>query len=271
MLATRLIARLDIKGPNVVKGVRMEGLRVIGNPIELARKYAEEGAHELLYIDTVASLYGRNQLASLVMETSESVFIPITVGGGIKGREDVRGLLVAGADKISLNTYALSRPSLVRELHDELGAQAITVSIQAKKTPQGWEAYTEGGRQRTGKDAIQWAEEAVRLGAGELLITSIDQDGTMKGFDLDLIRAIQVPVPVVACGGLGSVEHMHEALDAGADAIACASALHYGKVTLKELEDALSTRNILERQNSIRGIDRVGKDEGRCSSEFSHP
>ena len=248
MLATRLIARLDIKGPNVVKGIRMEGLRVIGNPIELARKYAEEGAHELLYIDTVSSLYRRSTLGSLVSDTSASVFIPITVGGGIGSVEEATRLLHAGADKVAVNTAAIANPSFISEFSALAGSQALCVSIQAKKTPQGWEAYTEGGRQRTGKDAVKWAEEAVRLGAGELLITSIDQDGTMKGFDLDLIRAIQVPVPVVACGGLGSVEHMHEALDAGADAIACASALHYGKVTLKELEDGLTSRELRTRK-----------------------
>jgi len=203
MLAKRLIARLDIKGQNVVKGIRFEGLRVMGDPITLAKKYAEQGAHEILYIDTVASLYGRNQLTELLRRTSDEIFIPITVGGGIKSSKEAGELLNAGADRIAINTNGMCRPNLLQEISGRFGRQALTVSIQAKRTKTGWEAYTEAGRQKTGHNALEWTEEAVELGAGELLITSIDQDGTMKGWDLELIKAINVPVPVVYCAGIG--------------------------------------------------------------------
>jgi cyclase len=181
MSLLRIIARLDIKGPNVVKGIHMEGLRVIGKPEELANAYAEAGADELLYIDTVASLYGRNQLAALLSRTVEDVFIPITVGGGVKSRADVKRLLDAGADKVAINTAAIRDPALIRECADHYGAQAVVVSIEAKRQPLGgWECYTDNGREKTGKDVLLWAEEAISLGAGEILLTSIDQEGTRQ-------------------------------------------------------------------------------------------
>ena len=236
MSLLRLIARLDIKGPNVVKGIQMEGLRVVGKPSELAKRYAESGADEILYLDTVATLYGRNQLEGLLEQTSEEVFIPITVGGGIKSLQDARNLLRAGADKVAVNTAAIRQPEIVRAISGSCGAQALVISIEAKRHSRGWEAYTDNGRERTGKDAIQWAEEAVSLGAGEILITSIDQDGTRRGCDLPLINALKgLPVPVTACGGVGTVEHLREALNAGADAVAIGSALHYGDLELKQL------------------------------------
>lgn len=238
MSLLRLIARLDIKGPSVVKGVQFEGLRVVGKPAQLAKQYAEAGADELLYIDTVATLYGRNQLAGLLEKTTDDVFVPITVGGGIKSSGDVRLLFNAGADKVAINTAAIRTPGLVSEIASSYGSQAIVVSIEAKRTPTGWEAYTDNGRERTGKDAVAWAEEAVRLGAGEILITSIDQDGTRKGFDLPLISALRgLPVPVTASGGMGCLAHIKQALNAGADAVAMASALHYGKVSFKEMHE----------------------------------
>lgn len=243
MSLLRLIARLDIKGQNVVKGINFEGLRVVGKPSDLARKYAQESADELLYIDTVATLYGRNQLASLLAETTEDVFIPVTVGGGIKSRADVRRLLESGADKVAINTAAIRTPSLIKECADYYGSQCIVVSIEAKRRGTvGWEAFTDNGREKTGKDAVEWAHEAVDLGAGELLITSIDQDGTRRGFDVDLIKAIapNVSVPVTACGGAGSLDHIREVIREGkADAVAVASVLHYGKMTLREIRDAL--------------------------------
>jgi imidazole glycerol-phosphate synthase subunit HisF len=238
----RLIARLDIKGPNVVKGIQMEGLRVVGKPADLAKKYAQAGAHEILYIDTVATLYGRNQLGDLLEETCEEVFIPITVGGGVKSVVEAKTLLRAGADKVALNSAAIRRPDLLKEFAEVCGAQAVVVSIEAKRTQTGWEAYTDNGRERTGKDAIQWAHEAVELGAGEILITSIDQDGTKRGFDLQLISALKdLPVPVTASGGMGCVEHAQEALNAGADALAIASLLHYNKITFDDLKCLRST------------------------------
>lgn len=237
MSLLRLIARLDIKGQNVVKGIQFEGLRVVGKPDELATKYANEGADELLYIDTVASLYGRNQLCGLLERTTEHVFIPVTVGGGIKSRADVKRLLDSGADKVAINTEGIKRPSLIKELADYYGSQAVVVSIEAKRVGERWECYTDCGREKTGKDVQEWAEEAVALGAGEILITSIDQDGTRNGLDLPLISALKgLPVPVTACGGMWTVDHLRQALNAGADAVAMASCLHYGKVSFAELK-----------------------------------
>ncbi len=240
MSLLRLIARLDIKGPNVVKGINFEGLRVIGKPQELAFKYAEEGADELLYIDTVATLYGRNQLEALLEETCEEVFIPITVAGGISSCGAARAILRAGADKVAINTAAIKRPDLITQISDQVGAQAVCVSIEAKRTQTGWEAYTDNGREKTGKDAIRWAHEAVELGAGEILITSIDQDGTLKGPDLDLIPHLKdLPVPITYCGGIGTTQDAAKALQAGADALAMGTALHYKKLAIGSLREQL--------------------------------
>lgn len=241
MSLLRLIARLDIKGPNVVKGIRMEGLRVMGDPATLARRYAEEGADELLFIDTVASLYERNNLASLIERTVHDVFVPITVGGGVRSLSDFKGLLRCGADKVAINTAAIRTPELVNEIADKAGSQAVVVSVEHKRTAPGkWEAYTDNGRERSGRCAIAWVHEAVARGAGEILATSVDQDGTRDGFDVEFIRALgYLPVPVTVCGGMGSVQHAKDALASGADAIACASVLHYGKLTIKEMRDAL--------------------------------
>lgn len=245
MSLLRLIARLDIKGPNVVKGIHFEGLRVVGNPVALATQYAED-ADELLYVDTVASLYGRSQLAELLEVTTDNVFIPVTVAGGIKSRADVKQLLDAGADKVAINTAAINNPALVRELSDHYGSQAIVVQIDAKRTPRGWEAYTDNGREKTGKDAIRWAAEAVALGAGEILLTSIDQDGTRKGFDVELVKQIapMLPVPVTACGGMGSFDHLKQVLSEGkADAVAMASVLHSKTHTITELRQMLHMKH----------------------------
>jgi cyclase len=241
MLRTRVIARLDIKGPNLIKPVRMEGLRIIGDPNEYAKRYQE--ADELLYIDVVASLYGRNNLTEIVERTTQSVFIPVTVGGGIRSLEDVRRLFDAGADKVALNTGAIRRPSLVTEIADRYGSQAVVVSIEAKRVNGGWECYTDGGRERTGKSVQEWASEAVSRGAGEVLLTSIDQEGTMKGFDCDLISRIGpcVDVPVVACGGMGTIQHGLDVLHAGADAIALGSALHYNKLIIGEIREHIES------------------------------
>lgn len=241
MSLLRIIARLDIKGPNVIKGIRMEGLRVIGNPQALAEKYANAGADELLYIDQVASLYGRNQLEDLLERTTERVFIPVTVGGGISSLADVRRLLNAGADKVAINSAAIRRPDLINEIADRYGNQCVVVSIEAKRTADGWECYTDCGRERTGISAPEWAFEAVGRGAGEILATAIDRDGTMKGMDCELMAHFKdIPVPVVACGGLGTVTHAKEVLRSGADAVAMASALHYGKVDIERMRDELT-------------------------------
>ncbi len=235
MSLLRLIARLDIKGRKVVKGVQFEGLRVVGEPHEMAKAYAQEGV-ELLYIDTVASLYGRNQLYQLLEETSNDVFVPITVAGGIRSLADVKQLLRSGADAVAINTAALARPSLVNEIADVCGAQALTVSIEAKRVNGGWEAYTDNGRNPSGRDALKWAEEAAGRGAGQILLTSVDRDGTMRGFDTALVAAVKplVSVPVIASGGMGCLAHYASVLK-HTRAVAVGAALHYGRVSLDEL------------------------------------
>lgn len=237
----RIIPRLAVKGANVIITVNMEGLRVIGKPAELARRYAED-ADELLYLDAVASLYGRNQLTALLEETTRDVFIPITVGGGIRSVADVKRLLSAGADRVAINTAALKRPDLIGEIASICGSQALTVAIEAKRVNGGWEAYADNGRERTGKDAVAWAHEAVRLGAGELLITSVDREGTRRGFDLALIEAIapSVNVPVLACGGMGSVDDARPVAALGA-CVALSSALHTGALTVAQIRAGLDS------------------------------
>ncbi|HUP32553.1 MAG TPA: imidazole glycerol phosphate synthase cyclase subunit [Gaiellaceae bacterium] len=230
-MIARIIARLDIKGPNLVKGIHLEGLRVLGKPEHFALHYYESGADELLYQDVVASLYGRNSLVDIITETAKQIFIPLTVGGGLRTVDDIRMVLRAGADKVALNTAAIVDPDLVREAARRFGSSTIVVSIEAKKRPDGsYEAYTNNGRERTRLEVQDWAVRAAELGAGEILLTSIDQDGTGAGFDLDLIRAVgdSVPIPVIASGGAGHSDHVAEAILTGhADAVAVASILHY--------------------------------------------
>lgn len=228
----RIIPRLDIKGPNVVKGVNLEGLRVVGRPELFAPHYYAEGADELLFMDTVASLYGRNTLEEIVHRTAERMFVPLTVGGGIRSVEDIRGVLRAGADKVAMNTAAIANPRLVAEGAGHFGSQCIVLSIEARRQPDGrYECLTDGGRERTGRDAVDWAEAAARLGAGEILLTSVDNEGTGRGFDLELTRLVaeRVGVPVIASGGAGCAEHVRDAVLLGkADAVCVASILHYG-------------------------------------------
>jgi len=236
-MSVRIIPRLDIKGPNLVKGIHMEGLRVLGKPEQFARFYYENGADELFYMDAVASLYGRNSLLDMVNKTSRTIFIPLTVGGGLRTVEDIKTVLRAGADKVSINTAAVNRPELISEAARRFGSSTIIVSIEAIRRPDGtYEAYTDYGRESTGVDAVQWAIRAEKLGAGELMVTSIDQEGTGKGFDLDLTRQIAetVTIPVIASGGAGDVSHVVEVVEAGkADAVGLASLLHYR--TIREL------------------------------------
>ena len=244
-LSKRVIPRLDIKAPNLVKGIHLEGLRVMGDPAEHALRYYQEGADELLYIDIVASLYERNNLTDLVARTASEIFVPLTVGGGVRKLEDVNQLLRAGADKVAINTGAVRRPELIREASRTFGSQCIVVSIEAKrKKGGGWEAYTDNGRERTGLDVVEWASRAVELGAGELLLTSVDMEGTRKGLDLELIRTLgpKLGVPVIACGGAGTIDHVGQALEAGADAIAVASILHYKTESVGSLKAGLRAR-----------------------------
>lgn len=238
----RLIARLDVKGPNVIKGVQFEGLRVMGDPAQLAERYYQQGAQELLFIDTVASLYGRNNLTSLVEQTVKNVFIPLTVGGGIQSVGHARGLLSAGADKVALNTPAIKRPDLLRELAEEFGSQCVVLSIQAKRTGEGWEALTEAGREHSGRDVLEWLEEATERGAGEVLITSVDKDGTGAGYDLDLLQMVSAVsrIPVVASGGYGEPKHIRDLFEvARPEGIAIGRAAHTGTQTFRELRQHL--------------------------------
>lgn len=234
----RLIARLDIKGPNLIKGVHLEGLRVVGDPQEYARRYYEQGADELIYIDIVASLYGRSKLTEIVRRAAHDVFVPMTVGGGIRNIDDARDLLRAGADKIAINTAGVRRPELITEVSRRFGSQAMVLSIEAKQQAPGrWEVFTDCGRERSGVDAVEWARRGVELGAGEILVTSIDREGTRKGFDNELVKAVSaaVTVPVIASGGFGDGSHLGEVVGAGADAVAIADALHYQRMSLPDL------------------------------------
>lgn len=231
----RLIPRLDIKGSNLIKGVKLEGLRKIGKPQDFARRYYEQGADELLYMDAVASLYGRNNLTEIVKETVKSVFIPITVGGGIRSVEDARTILRSGADKVAINTAAVQRPNLINELATTFGSQCVVLSVEAIKQADGkWLAFTDNGREHTGLDVVEWVKEAVQRGAGEILLTSVDKEGGRKGYDLDLINAVskEVSVPVIASGGMGESMHGVEAVESGATSIAMADILHYERDTV---------------------------------------
>ena len=241
----RLIARLDIKGPNLIKGIHLEGLRVVGDPYEHARRYYEEGADELLYIDIVASLYNRNSLTDIVRYTARDIFIPLTVGGGIRSVDDVKSLLRSGADKVAINTAAVKRPELITDIARHFGSQCMVLSIEAKKQSNGrWEAFTDNGRERTGLDVVEWAVRGAELGAGEILLTSVDREGTRRGFDIELVRAVAdaVSIPVIASGGMGTSGHLVDVVQQGhADAVAIADMLHYKRQTLRQIrEDALS-------------------------------
>ena len=242
-MPARLIARLDIKGPNLIKGVQMEGLRVMGDPYDFARRYYEAGVDELLYIDIVASLYGRSKLTEVVRRTAQDVFVPMTVGGGIRSLDDVTDLLRAGADKVAINTAAVKTPDLIAQVARRFGSQCMVLSIEAKAMGPGkWEVYTETGREHSGLDVVDWVRRGVDLGAGEVLVTSIDHEGGRKGYDTGLIAAVSaaVDVPVIASGGYGRTGDLAAALGAGADAVAVADALHYGRKTMADLRAELA-------------------------------
>ena len=239
----RIIPRLDIKGPNVVKAIHLEGLRVIGDPVELAYKYYQDGADEILYLDIVASLYQRNFDFDLLKSVSKNIFVPKTVGGGIRSLNDINNALRAGADKIAINTYAVSHPEFVQQAVQKFGSQCIALSVEAKRNGIGqWETYTDGGRENTGVNSIEWIKKAILLGVGEIIITSIDQEGTRRGFDLKLIRKVVSisPVPVIICGGAGGLDSVKEAVEnCNPDAISIASALHYNDYSIVELKQYL--------------------------------
>ncbi|HMK14556.1 MAG TPA: imidazole glycerol phosphate synthase subunit HisF [Burkholderiales bacterium] len=250
-LAKRIIPCLDVTGGRVVKGVNFVGLRDAGDPVEIARRYDEQGADELAFLDITASSDSRGLILSVIEEVAAQVFIPLTVGGGVRSVADVRSLLNAGADKVSINTSAVQNPQLVADASSRFGAQCIVVAIDAKQAGTDvkprWEVFTHGGRKASGRDAVEWAKQMQALGAGEILLTSMDRDGTKKGFDLVLTRAIcdAVDVPVIASGGAGNLQHLVEAvLAGGADAVLAASIFHYGEYTVPEAKRYMAQHDI---------------------------
>ena len=248
-LAKRVIPCLDVTAGRVVKGVNFVGLRDAGDPVEIARGYDEQGADELAFLDITASSDGRDLIVSVVEAVAAQVFIPLTVGGGVRSVEDVRRLLNAGADKVSINTAAVQRPGLVEEAAGRYGSQCIVVAVDAKRVPGAprWEVYTHGGRTATGLDALEWGRRMEAAGAGEILLTSMDRDGTRSGFDLELTRAFSdaLTVPVIASGGVGNLDHLAEGIEQGhADAVLAASVFHYGEYTVRQAKEHLARRGI---------------------------
>lgn len=251
MLTVRIIPKLEVKGQNLIKGVRMEGLRIMGKPEDAALRYYHDGADELIYIDLVASLYQREAILSLVRRTAQQVFIPLTVGGGIRTIDDIRTMLRAGADKVAINTAAVKRPNFIREAAQIFGSQCIVISIEAQRKDGGWEPYTDSGRTSTGLDAVDWAKHVASLGAGEILLTSINQDGTYEGYDLELIRSIAtyVPLPVIAGGGAGSPNDFYKACTEGkADALCASAAFHFRKTTIRKVKSLLRKKGVPVRE-----------------------
>jgi len=247
LLTKRIIPCLDVKEGRVVKGVRFLGLRDAGDPAEIASFYDKEAADEIVFLDITASHEKRPILLDAVKKTAESVFMPLTVGGGIRDLEDIRTLLNSGADKVSINTSAVKSPGLVKESSDKFGSQCIVVAIDAKRTQEGWQVYINGGRTSVEKDAIEWAKEVQELGAGELLLTSMDYDGTKDGYDLELTKKVcdAVNVPVIASGGAGKLEHFSQVLtEAGADAALAASVFHYKEFSIKQVKEFLKKEGV---------------------------
>jgi cyclase len=251
-LAKRIIPCLDVDNGRVVKGVQFVDIRDAGDPVEIAKRYDEQGADELTFLDITASSDDRETMVHVVEEVAGQVFIPLTVGGGIRTVEDIRRMLNAGADKVAINTAAVNNPEFVREAAEKFGSQCIVVAIDAKQVskqgePLKWEIFTHGGRKPTGIDAVEWAKKMVDYGAGEILLTSMDRDGTKIGFDLELTRAISdaVSVPVIASGGVGKLEHLAEGVtEGGADAVLAASIFHFGEYTIEEAKRAMAARNV---------------------------
>lgn len=246
-LRPRVVVCLDVKDGRVVKGTKFRELRDVGEPVELARRYEEEGADEVVFLDISASAEGRGTLLDTVRRTAENLFIPLTVGGGVRSADDMGRLLRSGADKISVNTAAVERPELLTRGAERFGSQCVVASIDASRDGDRWHAYTHGGRTPTGLDAVEWAQECVERGAGEILLTSVDRDGVRTGYDLELTRTVAdaVSVPVIASGGAGEPAHLHEALEeGGASAALLAGILHDGVTTVREIKDELRSRGV---------------------------
>lgn len=257
----RVIPCLDVDGGRVVKGVGFLDLQDAGNPVELAARYARAGADELVFLDITATSEKRSTVVELARQTADEVFIPFTIGGGIRSVDDAQGVLDAGADKVSVNSAALARPELIDELARAFGAQCVVLAIDGKARGNGsWEAYLAGGRTPTDRDVVEWAKEAVERGAGEILLTSMDRDGTGNGYDLELTAAVAgaVAVPVIASGGAGSLEQLPPAIEAGADAVLCASIFHYGRHTVAEAKEQLAAAGI-----AVRGLGSHPREESR--------
>ncbi len=255
MLMKRVIPCLDVDDGRVVKGTNFVDIRDAGDPVELAARYEMEGADELVFLDITATHEDRNTVAALARRTADDVFIPFTIGGGIRSVADAQAVLDAGADKISVNSAALARPELIGELAQQFGSQCVVLAVDARAvagSASSWEAVASGGRKATGRDVVDWVTQASSLGAGELLLTSMDRDGTSDGYDLPLIRAVTacVNLPVIASGGAGELVHLAEALEAGADAVLCASIFHFGRFTVGEVKDYLKQQGIAVRSNS---------------------
>jgi cyclase len=248
MVLKRVIPCLDVDNGRVVKGTNFVDIRDAGDPVELAERYDAEGADELVFLDITASHESRDTIVELARRTADNVFIPFTIGGGIRSVEDAQAVLDAGADKVSVNSAALDRPELISELAEVFGSQCVVIAIDAKRSDDGWDVYTHGGRTRVeGREAVEWAREATELGAGEVLLTSMDRDGTTDGYDLELTRAVAeaVSVPVIASGGAGELDHLVEAVEAGhADAVLCASIFHYGRHTVAEAKQTMERAGI---------------------------
>ncbi len=236
----RIIPRLDIKGKNLIKSIQFEGLKVIGSPNEFALKYYDDGADEIILIDCVASLYNRDNLKSIIQEAAKNIFVPITVGGGIRNLEDATNLLTVGADKIAVNTAVIKNPELIKELANKLGSQCVVLSIEAKRTEQNnWEAFMNYGRDHTGFNVLDWAKKGTDLGAGEILLTSVDKEGTRKGFDVDLIKSVsnKIDTPIIVSGGMGKLEDIEEISNIGnIHGISMADILHHGRSSVNEIK-----------------------------------
>ncbi|MDV7339792.1 imidazole glycerol phosphate synthase cyclase subunit [Terasakiella sp. A23] len=244
----RLIARLDIKSENVIKGVHLEGLRVVGKPEDLSQKYYQQGIDEFIFMDAVASLYGRNNLLPIIAKAAENIFVPITVGGGIRSIDDIKEVLRHGADKVAINTQAVLNPGFLRQASEVFGSQCIVLSVEAiRRDNHKWEVMTDNGREKTNRDVLEWIKEAKSLGVGEILLTSIDTEGTQKGFDLDLINAVTdvCDLPIIVSGGAGNVEHVLDLFaKTDSQAVACASVFHYNIYEVAQLKKQLKSSNI---------------------------
>ncbi len=246
MNAKRVIARLDIKGNRLIKGIHLEGWRFLGDPNEFCLKYYHEGIDEIIYVDAVASLYSRDSIKDIIRKTTDNVFVPITVGGGIRSLKDATEILRSGADKVAVNTAAIKKPELISEIANRFGKQCMVLSIQAKFKDNHWVVAYDSAREYTDMDVVEWAHKAVKLGAGEILLTSVDQEGTQKGFDTELIQAVTAltNVPVIACGGFGKATDFASAIEAGADAVAIAHMLHFNKISIDAIKKEALNQHI---------------------------